>query len=74
MPRRPPWRPERVCSTLTGPDDWWTIVLGTGYRATVERLGVEAAERVRAANLARVDARGIREVETNVVYSIARKR
>jgi SAM-dependent methyltransferase len=58
---------------LTGPNDWWTIVLGTGYRATVERLGAEAAERVRTANLARVEAAGIREVETNVVYSIARK-
>jgi SAM-dependent methyltransferase len=58
---------------LTGPDDWWSIVLGTGYRATVERLGLEASARVRAANLARIEAAGIREVETNVVYGIARK-
>jgi len=58
---------------LAGPQDWWTIVLGTGYRATVERLGAEAAARVRTANLARIEADGIREVETNVVYSIARR-
>jgi SAM-dependent methyltransferase len=58
---------------LAGPADWWSIVLGTGYRATVERLGAEAAARVRAANLARIEAAGIREVETNVVYGIARK-
>jgi SAM-dependent methyltransferase len=58
---------------LTGPDDWWTIMLGTGYRATIERLGAAAAERVRTANLARIEAAGIRTVETNVVYGIARR-
>jgi SAM-dependent methyltransferase len=58
---------------LTSPQDWWTIVLGTGYRATVERLGAEATARVREVNLARIEARGVREVETNVVYSVARK-
>lgn len=58
---------------LTSPGDWWTIVLGTGYRATLERLGAEAAERVRAVNLARIEARGIQEIETNVVYGVARK-
>jgi hypothetical protein len=56
---------------LTGPEDWWTIVLGTGYRATVERLGPEAAQRVREANLAVVEERGVREVETSVVYAVA---
>jgi SAM-dependent methyltransferase len=56
---------------IAGPDDWWTIVLGTGYRATVERLGQAAAARVRAANLARIG--GVREIETNVVYAVARK-
>jgi SAM-dependent methyltransferase len=56
---------------LTGPDDWWTIVLGTGYRATVERLGEPAAGRVRTANLARIQ--GVREVETSVVYAVAGK-
>jgi SAM-dependent methyltransferase len=54
-----------------GPDDWWAIVLGTGFRGTVERLGPEAGVRVRRANLAA--AVGITEVETNVVYAIARK-
>ena len=48
-------------------------MLGTGYRATVEQLGAPAAARVRSANLARIEATGIREVETNVVYSVARR-
>jgi SAM-dependent methyltransferase len=58
---------------LATPDDWWTIVLGTGYRATLERLGPEAAERVRRSNLAAVTADGVTEVETNVIYALARK-
>jgi hypothetical protein len=59
--------------SLTGPEAWWAIVLGTGYRATVERLGAEAAERVRAVNLAQIELRTVREIETNVVYALARK-
>jgi SAM-dependent methyltransferase len=58
---------------LTSPDDWWTIVLGTGYRATVDQLDAEAAERVRAANVARIETRGVREIQTNVVYALAHK-
>ena len=34
------------------PDDWWTVVLGSGYRWTVDRMDDETVERVRAANLA----------------------
>ncbi|MGN9908329.1 class I SAM-dependent methyltransferase [Phytohabitans sp. LJ34] len=58
---------------LADPGDWWTVVLGTGYRATVARLDPEAVARVRAATVARVEARAIREVETNVVYAVAGK-
>jgi hypothetical protein len=58
---------------LSAPEDWWAVVLGTGYRATVERLGPGAAERVRAHNLAWIRAHDVREVETGVVYGVARK-
>jgi SAM-dependent methyltransferase len=58
---------------LATADDWWTIVLGSGLRATVERLGADAAQRVRQANLARIDELRITEVETNVIYAVARK-
>src|SRR5262249_5004563 len=36
---------------LRSPDDWWTVVLGSGYRWTVEQMDDEAIARVRAANL-----------------------
>jgi len=34
---------------LGSPEDWWPMVLGTGYRGTIEQLDTEARERVRAA-------------------------
>lgn len=58
---------------LATPEDWWTVVLGTGFRATVERLGPQAAERVRAANVARIAALGAKHLETNVIYGVARR-
>lgn len=64
---------ESTTHSLAAPTDWWTIVLGTGFRATVEALGPEAADRVRQANLTEVITSGISEVETNVVYATARK-
>ena len=39
----------------------------TGYRSTIERVGVDAAARIRADNLAWIRTHGVCEVETNVV-------
>jgi ubiquinone/menaquinone biosynthesis C-methylase UbiE len=58
---------------LRSPDDWWTIVLGSGFRWTVEQLGPEAAEQVRSANLAEMRRNRIDTVETNAVFATARK-
>jgi ubiquinone/menaquinone biosynthesis C-methylase UbiE len=58
---------------LSSPDDWWAVVLGSGYRGTVEQLDSAARERVRQANLTELQNSGIRVIETNVVYAIARK-
>lgn len=58
---------------LNSPDDWWAIVLGSGYRGTLEQLDPEARERVRQANLSLVQKSRIQVVETNVVYAVARK-
>src|SRR4030095_2015414 len=58
---------------LNSPDDWWAIVLGSGYRGTIEQLAPEARERVRRENLRSVQNSRIRMVETNVVYAVARK-
>jgi hypothetical protein len=58
---------------LNSPDDWWTILLGSGYRGTIDQLDPEARERIRQANLSYVQKSQIRAVETNVVYAVARK-
>jgi hypothetical protein len=58
---------------LRSPDDWWTIVLGSGFRWTVEQLGEKAAEQVRRANLEGIRHRNIGAVETNAVFATARK-
>jgi hypothetical protein len=49
------------------------MVLGTGFRATIERLGAAAAARIQADNLAWIRAHEVREVETNVLYGLARR-
>lgn len=56
---------------LRGADDWWTIVIGSGLRGTVEALGPEAAGRVRAVCTARIEADAITVIPTNVVHGVA---
>jgi ubiquinone/menaquinone biosynthesis C-methylase UbiE len=58
---------------LRSPDDWWLIVLGSGFRWTVEQLGPEVAERVRAANIAAIRDGNVSAVETNTIFAVARK-
>jgi SAM-dependent methyltransferase len=56
---------------LDRPEDWWTIVLGTGLRGFVDRLDDVDREAVRTESISR--AHGVRAVQTNVVYAIATK-
>jgi ubiquinone/menaquinone biosynthesis C-methylase UbiE len=58
---------------IPSPESWWSAVLGSGYRGTLEQLDPSARERVRDANLHYIRSSGIRSVEANVVYAIARK-
>jgi SAM-dependent methyltransferase len=57
---------------LAEAEAWWTIVLGTGYRATVQQLDPAAAQRVRAASVAWLRRHQVRELQTNVLYAYAR--
>jgi SAM-dependent methyltransferase len=63
----PGWHP------LQAPEDWWTIVLGTGYRSTVEALSPLNRERVRTASIDGVRRADIRRIRTDVVYATARR-
>ena len=59
---------------IQSPQAWWSAVLGSGYRGTLEQLDATARERVREANLHFIRQSGIRSVEANVVYAAATKR
>lgn len=58
---------------IPSPAAWWSAVLGTGYRGTLEQLDAEALEHVRTVNVDYIRTSGIRSVETNVVFAIATK-
>lgn len=52
-------------------DDFWDIVLGSGYRATVDALGDEQRERLRERVLGELGSRGITKVRSDVVFARA---
>jgi ubiquinone/menaquinone biosynthesis C-methylase UbiE len=54
-------------------EDWWPMVLGTGYRGTLELMDASDQERVRRENKEFIERENIRSVEANVVYAIAMK-
>jgi ubiquinone/menaquinone biosynthesis C-methylase UbiE len=54
-------------------EDWWTIVLGSGYRGTVEQLNLAERQKVKEANLAFLRDEKISALQTNVLYALATK-
>lgn len=58
---------------INGPDEWWKIVCGSGYRGTIEQLSNDHYEIVRRDNFDYIRAERIKAVETNVLYAIERK-
>jgi len=58
---------------LRSPEDFWTIVQGSGYRATSDAMSDDERDAVRALCLAAIADREITEIETNVVYARATK-
>jgi len=65
--------PESGATELRSPDDWWAIVMGSGYRGTVEQLSPAEHEHVRLVCATFVREERVTAVETNVVYATARK-
>jgi len=58
---------------LLSAEDWWTVVLGSGYRWTVEQMSDQERTRVRNANLKTLQERGTISIETNVIYAVVQK-
>jgi ubiquinone/menaquinone biosynthesis C-methylase UbiE len=56
---------------LDQPDRFWDVVLGSGYRATVDALGPEQRDRVREGLLSDLRSREITWLRTDVVFGTA---
>ena len=59
--------------SLRTPDDFWTIVLGSGLRWTIDQMRAETAHGVKQEILNTLHANGVDSVATNVIYAVARK-
>jgi ubiquinone/menaquinone biosynthesis C-methylase UbiE len=55
------------------PEDWWTIVLGSGLRGTVDAMDAASAARVRERSAGWARDHGVTEIQTNVIYAVAAK-
>ena len=58
---------------LDRPEEFWDIVLGSGFRGTVDALGPEQSEAVRDHVLGILSARAVRTLRTDVVFGAATK-
>jgi ubiquinone/menaquinone biosynthesis C-methylase UbiE len=65
--------PEAGIQALRSPEDFWIVVLGSGYRDTIDHLEPDAGERIHHATLAALQAGNVRAIETNVLYALATK-
>jgi ubiquinone/menaquinone biosynthesis C-methylase UbiE len=54
-------------------DDWWTIVIGSGFVWTVNQMGQHTAQLVREDNLNALRTQAATFVETNAIYAVAQK-
>jgi SAM-dependent methyltransferase len=59
--------------SLAHPDDFWQIVLGSGYRATVDALSPEQHNQVRACLLGQLRSSAVTTLRTDVVFGTAQK-
>jgi hypothetical protein len=56
------------------PDRFWDIVLGSGYRATIDALSREQRDVVRERVVGELRSRSVTTLRTDVVFGTARRR
>lgn len=64
---------QRGIHPINSPEDWWTTLIGTGYRGTIDQLDAGSLARVRQANLEFIDQADIKGIAANVIYATALK-
>lgn len=65
--------PESRSQPFKSPQDWWTIVLGSGLRGTIDEMDAATATRIRDRCVEWISDNKIISIETNVIYAIATK-
>jgi len=58
---------------LDHPDRFWDVVLGSGYRATVDALSPEQRDRVRERLLSALRSDAVTSLRTDVVFGTAER-
>jgi ubiquinone/menaquinone biosynthesis C-methylase UbiE len=58
---------------IASPEAWWSAVMGSGYRGTLELLSPLHLQQVRSTNLEYIRANKVAAVEANVVFATAVK-
>lgn len=58
---------------LASPDNWWTMVLGGGYRGIINQLDPLARETVQQKNLQFLRDNEIHSLDVDVLYAVAQK-
>ena len=58
---------------LPHPDSFWDIVLGSGYRATIDALSQEQRDRVHQRLLSKLQPRNITALRTDVIFGTAKR-
>ncbi|SRR5258708_370989 len=65
--------PVEASQVLQSAQDWWTVVLGSGLRGTVDVMEPAAATRIREKTVGWARDNGVKAIQTNVIYAIATK-
>jgi trans-aconitate methyltransferase len=65
--------PESGSQILQSPQDWWTIVLGSGLRGTVDAMDEATATRIQNQTVSWVRDHAVTSIQTNVIYALATK-
>lgn len=65
--------PESDFQPVNSAEEWWAMILGSGYRGTVDQLSAADREQVRIENFDFIQQNSVRSLESNVVYAIAVK-
>jgi ubiquinone/menaquinone biosynthesis C-methylase UbiE len=55
------------------PEDWWTILMGGGYRGLIDQMDATTVDRMRQVNLDYLATSGVRSLDVDVLYAVAQK-